>query len=138
MAMPSKGSHDMKPVKGQLSHDGETPEEQQLQRDLDHLALLLVRCREMRTTIPRMLISMPEAARSHPDSQEAVFNEVVDIMKSAGAEIQDFRTLYSSEETKKVLEKAKKSRAANPKGIKTWLYEDHSDWADVPQAPQVP
>ncbi len=62
-----------------------------------------------------------------------MFGELVNHMKNAGAEIQDFTTLYTSEENKKVLEKARKSRAANPKGIKTWLYKDHPDWADVPR-----
>jgi hypothetical protein len=62
-----------------------------------------------------------------------MFNELVNHMKSIGTEIQDFATLYTSNESKKVLEKARKSREANPKGIKTWLYEDHPDWADVPR-----
>ncbi|TGJ82030.1 hypothetical protein E0Z10_g6745 [Xylaria hypoxylon] len=124
---------DMKQSKARPSDSEETPEEQQLQRDLKHLDLLLVRCRDMRTTIPRMLGGMPEVARNNPESLEVVFGQLVNHMKSAGTEIQDFATLYTSEENKKVLDKARKSRAANPKGIKTWLYKDHPDWADVPR-----
>ncbi|KAI0541821.1 hypothetical protein GGR58DRAFT_455054 [Xylaria digitata] len=135
--MASNGSQDvkqdMKQGKAQPSENEETPEEQQLQRDLKHLDLLLVRCRDMRSTIPRMLSGMPEVARNNPESLEVMFNELVNHMKSAGTEIQDFASLYTGEESKKVLEKAKKSRAANPKGIKTWLYKDHPDWADVPR-----
>jgi hypothetical protein len=52
-------------------------------------------------------------------------------MKNAGAEIQGFATLYTSEDSKKVLEQARKSREANPKGIKTWRYKDHPDWWEV-------
>jgi hypothetical protein len=51
-------------------------------------------------------------------------------MKGAGAEIQDFATLYTSEESKKVLEQARKSREANPRGIKTWRYKDHPEFWD--------
>ncbi|KAI0912957.1 hypothetical protein F4823DRAFT_579447 [Ustulina deusta] len=135
--MASNGGQDMKQEvtqgKARLSDNEEMSEEQQLQRDLKHLDLLLVRCRDIRTTIPRMLSGMPEVARNHPESLEVMFGELVNHMKNAGAEIQDFTTLYTSEENKKVLEKARKSRAANPKGIKTWLYKDHPDWADVPR-----
>ncbi|RWA04752.1 hypothetical protein EKO27_g10354 [Xylaria grammica] len=124
---------DVKRSKSQPPDNEETPEEQQLQRDLKHLDLLLVRCRDMRTTIPRMLSGMPEVARNNPESLEAMFGELVNHMKSAGTEIQDFAKLYTSEENKKVLEKARKSRTTNPKGIKPWLYKDHPDWADVPR-----
>ncbi|KAI0512743.1 hypothetical protein F5B22DRAFT_613989 [Xylaria bambusicola] len=125
--------HDVKQGKPQLSGNDETSEEKQLQRDLKHLDLLLAKCRDMRTTIPRMLGGMPEVAQNNPESLEALFSELVSHMKSAGTEIQDFAALYNSEDNKKVLEKARKSRAANPKGIKTWLYKDHPDWADVPR-----
>ncbi|KAI0859143.1 hypothetical protein F4860DRAFT_484038 [Xylaria cubensis] len=131
--MASNGGQDVKDRKGQLSPNEETPEEQQLQRDLKHLDYLLSRCREIRTTIPRMLDGMPEVARKHQDSREALFAELVNHMKNADTEIQDFATLYTSEESKRVLDKAKESRATNPKGIKTWLYQDHPNWADVSQ-----
>ncbi|KAI0976153.1 hypothetical protein F4678DRAFT_416085 [Xylaria arbuscula] len=124
---------ELKPNKEQLLDNKETAEEQQLQRDLKQLDLLLVRCRDMRTTIPRMLSGMPEVARNNSESIETMFGELVNHMKSAGTEIQDFTTLYTSEESKKVLEKARKSRTANPKGIKTWLYKDHPDWPDAPR-----
>ncbi|KAJ8106662.1 hypothetical protein ONZ43_g6987 [Nemania bipapillata] len=131
--MASNNSQDIKQRKGPSSVNEETPEEQQLQRDLDHLAYLLVRCRDVRTAIPRLLIGLPEVAQKNSGSLEVMFTELVGHMKSIGTEIQDFATLYTSEESKKVLEKAKKSREANPKGIKTWFYEDHPDWADVPR-----
>ncbi|KAI0816753.1 hypothetical protein GGR55DRAFT_628439 [Xylaria sp. FL0064] len=124
---------DLQQEKTQSPDSEETAEEQQLQRDLKHLDLLLIRCRDMRTTIPRMLSGLPEVARNNQESLETMFGELVNHLKSAGTEIQDFTTLYTSEENKKVLEKAKKSRDANPKGIKTWLYKDHPDWADMPQ-----
>ncbi|KAI0554353.1 hypothetical protein F4679DRAFT_528066 [Xylaria curta] len=131
--MASNGSQDVKERKGLSSPSEETQEEQQLQRDLKHLDHLLSRSREIRTTIPRMLDGMPDIAQKHQDSREALFGELVSHMKNANTEIQDFATLYTSEESKRVLDKAKESQAANPKGIKTWLYQDHPDWADVSQ-----
>ncbi|KAI1188312.1 hypothetical protein F5B17DRAFT_395890 [Nemania serpens] len=131
--MASNGGQDVKPRKGQSSTDEETPEEQQLQRDLDHLALLLVRSRDVRTALARLLSGLPEIAQENRDSLEVMFNELVNHMKGIGTEIQDFQALYTNEESKRVLQKARTSRDANPKGIKTWLYEDHADWADVPR-----
>ncbi|KAI1360989.1 hypothetical protein F5Y08DRAFT_315920 [Xylaria arbuscula] len=129
----SETKQDVKQAKPTPSSSEETPEERQLQQDLKHLDLLLAKCRDMRTTIPRMLSGMPEVAQTHSESLEVMYTELVNHMKSAGTEIQDFTALYTSEENKKVLEKARKSRAANPKGIKTWFYKDHPDWADVPR-----
>jgi hypothetical protein len=44
--------------------------------------------------------------------------------------LKDFKTLYTSEESKKVLEQAKKSREAHPKGIKPWRVRDDPNWLD--------
>lgn len=49
---------------------------------------------------------------------------------SATAELQDFRALYTSDETKKILEQAAKSREAQPENIKTWRARDHPDWLE--------
>ncbi|KAI1827442.1 hypothetical protein F4861DRAFT_492696 [Xylaria intraflava] len=129
--MASNAAQNTKPRDGSSSKNGVTPEEEQLQRALKHLDLLLVRSRDIRTTIPRMLSDMPIIARNNQDSPEVLFHELVNGMKKAGTEIQDFTTLYTSEESKKVLEQARKSHEANPTGIKTWRYKDHPDWADV-------
>ncbi|KAI0103838.1 hypothetical protein GGR51DRAFT_523614 [Nemania sp. FL0031] len=131
--MASNGEQDVKQRKGASSLNDETPEEQQLQRDLEHVKLLLERCRDVRTAIPRMLIGLPEVAQMHSDSVETMFSELVNHMKSTSTEIQNFTALCTSEDSRKVLEKAKKSREANPKGIKTLLYEDYPDWADAPR-----
>ncbi|KAI1122554.1 hypothetical protein F5Y10DRAFT_253898 [Nemania abortiva] len=133
ITMASNGGQDMKQPKRPSSLNEETPEERQLQRDLEHLSLLHVRCRDIRTAIPRMLIGLPEVAQKHSDSVETMFSELVNHLKSTSSEIQDFTALYTNEESKRVLEKARKSREANPKGIKTRPYEDNPDWADVPR-----
>ncbi|KAI1268425.1 hypothetical protein F5Y18DRAFT_375337 [Xylariaceae sp. FL1019] len=114
---------------------GETPEEEQIKQALKHLDHLHVKCRGLRTTLPRMIERiMPEALpsdiKSSKKSQEQVVAMVKAQVQAAGNEIKDFRTLYTNEESKKVLEQAQKSREANPKGIKPWRYKDHPDWWD--------
>ncbi|KAI0199907.1 hypothetical protein F4808DRAFT_430740 [Astrocystis sublimbata] len=131
--MASKAGQEMKDRKGQLPAGEETPEERQLQQDLKYLDMLLARCRNVRTALPRMLEGMPEVARQHPDARQVLHGEAVNHMRNTGDEIRDFATLYTGEASKRVLDKAKTSRAANPQGIKTWLYQDHPDWADAPR-----
>ncbi|KAI2638302.1 hypothetical protein GGS21DRAFT_510620 [Xylaria nigripes] len=130
--MASNGGQNVKQREGPSSKTEVTSEEEQLLLALKHLDLLLVRSRDIRTTIPRMLGDMPTIARNNPDSLDDMYNELVDRMKKAGTEIQDFTVLFTSEESKKVLEQARQSREANPLGIKPWRYKDHPDWANVP------
>ncbi|KAI1134846.1 hypothetical protein F5Y05DRAFT_396605 [Hypoxylon sp. FL0543] len=103
-------------------------EEEQLDSNMKQLNLLHVKCRELRTTIQRMLESIPNNA-----SSEEVYEAFVKSVAAANAQIKDFGTLYNSEESKKVLQQAKKSRDANPKGIKPWRAKDHPDWLDLDQ-----
>ncbi|KAI0880754.1 uncharacterized protein GGS22DRAFT_79756 [Annulohypoxylon maeteangense] len=101
--------------------------EEQLLLNIKQLDLLHVKCRELRTTIQRMLEAIPTGTTTPEEVHETFLKSVV----TADAEIKDFGTLYNSEETKKVLDQAKKSRDANPKGIKPWRAKDHPDWLDV-------
>jgi hypothetical protein len=50
---------------------------------------------------------------------------------SASTELKDFKTLYTSEESKKVLDQAKKSREAQPKEIRPWRARDDPNWLDL-------
>ncbi|KAI0004753.1 hypothetical protein F4779DRAFT_599322 [Xylariaceae sp. FL0662B] len=114
---------------GFVGHEKETnPDEEQLEKGLKHLDLLHVRCRELRTIIQQMLESLPDDVT--PDQLYQCFMESIE---TARRQIKDFSTLYNSEESKRVLEQAKKSREANPKGIKPWRAKDHPDWLDVEQ-----
>ncbi|KAI0166202.1 hypothetical protein GGR57DRAFT_445848 [Xylariaceae sp. FL1272] len=120
---------------GSAPDKGETPEEEQIKQALKHLDHLHVKCRGLRTTLPRMIDNiMPEAfppdVKTSKKTQEQVLATVKAHVQAAGNEIEDFRALYTNEESKKVLEQARKSREANPKGIKPWRYKDHPDWWD--------
>ncbi|KAI1093244.1 hypothetical protein F5B19DRAFT_491576 [Rostrohypoxylon terebratum] len=101
--------------------------EEQLLLNIKQLDLLHVKCRELRSTIQRMLDSIPTGATTPEEVHEGFVKSVV----AASAQIKDFSTLYNSEESKKVLDQAKKSRDANPKGIKPWRAKDHPDWLDL-------
>ncbi|KAI1503368.1 hypothetical protein F5X99DRAFT_375914 [Biscogniauxia marginata] len=99
--------------------------EEQLEKALKHLDLLHAKCRQLRTTIPRMTEPLPD---NQP--REVIFKIFNSTVHSAQMEIKDFTTLYRSDESKKVLDQAKKSRDANPKGIKPWRARDHPEWME--------
>lgn len=101
--------------------------EEQLEDALEKLKILHVKCRELRTTIPRLLEPLTS---KHTNSQDAI-NTLQKSVASASTEIKDFRTLYKSEETTKIFEQAQKSRQAQPKDINVWRARDHPDWLDV-------
>ncbi|KAM0820848.1 hypothetical protein AB5N19_06668 [Seiridium cardinale] len=65
-----------------------------------------------------------------PPGQQDTLASLQKSVASAATELRDFRTVYTSEETKTVLEQAKKSRQAQPRGIKAWRARDHPDWLD--------
>ncbi|KAI2609200.1 hypothetical protein GGR54DRAFT_643690 [Hypoxylon sp. NC1633] len=100
-------------------------DEGQLELSMKQLNLLHIKCRELRTTIQRMLESMPSNA-----TPEELYQSFVKAVATARSQIKDFNSLYSSEDSKKALDQAKKSRDADPKGIKTWKAKDHPDWLD--------
>ncbi|KAI1075484.1 hypothetical protein F5B20DRAFT_559877 [Whalleya microplaca] len=103
-------------------------EEERLEKDLKHLKLLHVKCRELRGTIQCMLESLPENV-----TPEELYQCFLKAVETARTQIKDFGTLYTNEESKRVLEQARKSREANPKGIEPWNARDHPDWMDIDQ-----
>ena len=70
--------------------------------------------------IPRIL--------ANPFLAETLFHEFSASSSTANKEVQQFRRLMNDEESLKVLEQAKKSRAENPNGIKPWRVSEHPDW----------
>ncbi|XXH04343.1 Translation initiation factor 3 subunit c [Hypoxylon texense] len=103
-----------------------TTDEEQLELSMKQLNLLHVKCRELRTTLQHMLDTMPSSVSS--DEMYARFLKSIGV---AGGQIKDFSALYNSEESKKVLNQAKRSRDANPMGIKPWRAKDHPNWLDL-------
>jgi hypothetical protein len=60
-------------------------------------------------------------------AEEALQRFQAEIVKSNN-QLDEFRKLYTSEESRKIFEYARKSRDADPKGIKPWRASDHPDW----------
>ncbi|KAI1799144.1 hypothetical protein F4811DRAFT_545233 [Daldinia bambusicola] len=128
--MAAIGNQLKKSTTGSLGQvkEQETADEEQLELSMKQLNLLHIKCRELRTTIQRMLEAIPNNSTA-----EEVYECFVKSVAAASAQIKDFSTLYNSEESRKVLDHAKKSRDANPKGIKPWRAKDHPDWLDLAQ-----
>ncbi|KAH9899050.1 hypothetical protein F4778DRAFT_741980 [Xylariomycetidae sp. FL2044] len=103
-------------------------QEQQIEDALKQLHILHIRCVGLRTTLGRMLESMPKNANA-----EEFYRVFLQAVTDAKNEIVAFENLYNSPESKKVLEQARKSREANPKGIKPWRYSQHPDWFRLPK-----
>ncbi|KAH6653925.1 hypothetical protein BKA67DRAFT_563653 [Truncatella angustata] len=117
------------PKANSTSPQGEPDEwsEEQIQDALEQLKMLHIKCRELRTTVPRML----EPLTSRQTTQQDALVSFRKSVENAANEMQDFKTLYNSDETSKVFGQAKKSRQAQPKDIKAWRARDHPDWLDM-------
>ncbi|EMR67261.1 hypothetical protein UCREL1_5741 [Eutypa lata UCREL1] len=100
---------------GMQTKSKENKDEEEIQQALKQLKLLHIKCRELRTTIP----------------PEEVFQSFMRSVHAAHSEIKDFGDLYNSEESKKALNQAKKSRETNPKDIKPWRAKDDPHWYDL-------
>lgn len=65
---------------------------------------------------------------ANKSTAEALFQEFSKAANTANKEVQDFRRLMTDEESMKVFAQARKSRADNPNGIKSWRVTEHPDW----------
>ncbi|KAI3397542.1 hypothetical protein diail_10635 [Diaporthe ilicicola] len=67
----------------------------------------------------------------HHQATVTTLSNLRESTKSAYSEIREYKQAATSEETAKVLERAKQSRKENPKGIKPWLARDDPDWLTI-------
>ncbi|KAI1328441.1 hypothetical protein F5Y16DRAFT_369048 [Xylariaceae sp. FL0255] len=119
--------------KDSSSNADETLKEQEIQRALQHLDLLHAKCRDLRAALPHAVNTMPSIQMNAENPMLQAWRDISAYFKPAKTELDEFKALYTSEESKKIMEQAKKSRDANPKGIKPWRYKDHPDWWDRAQ-----
>ncbi|KAL2068117.1 hypothetical protein VTL71DRAFT_16215 [Oculimacula yallundae] len=99
-------------------------DEERLENAMKTLKEMHIQLRGLRTTIPR-LISPLTTKQPSPD---ALFREFSKSVNTANQEVQEFRRLMNAEDSIKVMEQARKSRAENSKGIKLWKATEHPDW----------
>ncbi|KAM0323317.1 hypothetical protein ACHAQA_008909 [Verticillium albo-atrum] len=105
-------------------------DEQELQESLEHLKLLHIKLRELRTTIPRML----EPLKEKQQTPEALFTSFSDAVTTGHREVQDFTQLRKDSKTTRILEHAAQRRQEEPKGIKPWNGKQDPDWMTPPSS----
>lgn len=59
---------------------------------------------------------------------EILFRKFASAASVANEEIKQFKKLIEDDQSKKIFERAKDSRAENPKGITAWRIVEHPDW----------
>ncbi|PMD49183.1 uncharacterized protein K444DRAFT_622743 [Hyaloscypha bicolor E] len=125
----SKASADAAPVEnGQdlASSPGEDKwDEERLEKAMNTLKEMHIQLRGLRTAVPRLIAPLT----TKQPSPETLYHEFRRSTSTANQELQQFWKLMNDEESLKVLEQARKSRAENPNGIKPWKVTEHPDWA---------
>ncbi|KAL2760934.1 hypothetical protein ACRALDRAFT_2063677, partial [Sodiomyces alcalophilus JCM 7366] len=102
----------------------DTWDEERLQDAMEHLKLLHIKLRDLRTTIPRMLQPLTEKQ----PTPEALFHSFSDSVAASYQEVQEFTELKRNEKSRQILEHAAQRRKEEPGGIKPWRATDHPDW----------
>ncbi|KAH8683214.1 hypothetical protein BGZ60DRAFT_214569 [Tricladium varicosporioides] len=119
------GSNNGQPVANMgAGVDGENWDEEKLEEAMKRLKEMHIQLRNLRTTIPRLIAPLT----TKQPSPESLFREFSKSTNTANQEVLQFRKLWGEEETQKVLERARKSRAENPNDIKPWRAIDHPNW----------
>ncbi|KAH9215703.1 hypothetical protein DL95DRAFT_435461 [Leptodontidium sp. 2 PMI_412] len=108
----------------QAPPDEEIWDEERLEKAMKTLKEMHIQLRGLRTTLPRLIAPLT----TKQPSPEILFREFSKSANTANQEVQEFRRLMTAEDSKEVLEQAKKSRAENPKGIKPWMATEHPEW----------
>ncbi|TGO39438.1 hypothetical protein BHYA_0054g00340 [Botrytis hyacinthi] len=108
------------------SEPEEVWDEAKLEQAMKTLKEMHIQCRNLRSTIPRLLT--PLATKQQ--SPEQLFSSFQQAATTSNKEVRDFTRLMKDEEGVKLFEHAKKSRAENPHGIKPWRVTEHPDWLD--------
>ncbi|EGY14500.1 hypothetical protein VD0002_g6941 [Verticillium dahliae] len=103
-------------------------DEKELQDSLEHLKLLHIKLRELRTTIPRML----EPLKEKQQSPEALFTSFSNAVTAGHREVQDFTEMRKDAKTTRILDHAAQRRKEEPNGIKPWNGKQDPDWMTPP------
>lgn len=75
-----------------------------------------------------MLLGFSNPARLTNSVADALFSSFAKSVGETSSELNDFKAAMTSEESKKVFEKANESRQVNPKGIRTWRATEDPEW----------
>ncbi|KAM3080933.1 hypothetical protein ACMFMG_004893 [Clarireedia jacksonii] len=101
-------------------------DEERLEQAMKTLKEMHIQVRNLRTTIPRLIAPLT----TKQPSPDVLFTAFSTSARTANQEVHDFKRLMKDEQSVKIFEHAKKSRAENPHGIKPWRVTEHPDWLD--------
>ncbi|RKF63421.1 hypothetical protein OnM2_025017 [Erysiphe neolycopersici] len=113
------------------NHQQQTPEppleiwnEEQLEMAMKTLKEMHIQLRNLRTSIPRLLAPLT----AQHQTPQIILEEFTKSIKTANEEIQVFERLMVAEESCRIFNQARKSRAENPEAIKPWSVTESPDW----------
>ncbi|KAB8299821.1 hypothetical protein EYC80_000070 [Monilinia laxa] len=101
-------------------------DEAKLEQAMKTLKEMHIQCRNLRSTIPRLLAPMA----TKQQSPEQLYSSFQQAATTSNKEVREFTQLMKDKEGVELFEHAKKSRAENPHGIKPWRVTQHPDWLD--------
>ncbi|QSZ35849.1 hypothetical protein DSL72_006971 [Monilinia vaccinii-corymbosi] len=101
-------------------------DEAKLEQAMKTLKEMHIQCRNLRSTIPRLLAPLATKQQS-PEQLYSSFQQAV---TTSNQEVRDFTRLMKGQEGVELFEHAKRSRAENPHGIKPWRVTQHPGWLD--------
>lgn len=99
-------------------------DEERIEQALKVSKEMHIQVSDLRSTILRLL----EPLTAEQQSPESFLQNFSTSANDAKQEVQRFRELMTDEQSKKILEQAKKSRAEKLQGIKIWRATQHPDW----------
>ncbi|KAA8573021.1 hypothetical protein MFRU_027g00690 [Monilinia fructicola] len=109
-----------------VTESEEVWDEAKLEQAMKTLKEMHIQCRNLRSTIPRLLA--PLATKQQ--SPEQLYSSFQQAATTSNKEVREFTQLMKDKEGVELFEHAKRSRAENPHGIKPWRVTQHPDWLD--------
>ncbi|POS87084.1 hypothetical protein EPUL_000493 [Erysiphe pulchra] len=98
--------------------------EERIEMAMKTLKEMHIQLRNLRTSIPRLIAPLT----AQHQTPQIVIEEFAKSIKTANQEIKQFEELMVSEESCKIFNQARKSRAENPESIKPWSVTENPDW----------
>lgn len=114
------------PAKGSATEQGNSDNwnEERLEEAMEHLKLMHIKIRELRTTIPRMLQPLTDKQ----PTPEALYRSFSASVATAQKEVKDYTALRNDQKSQQILDHAAQRRKEEPKGIKHWSPLNDPNW----------
>ncbi|CAN8096860.1 unnamed protein product [Discula destructiva] len=103
-----------------------TWDEAKIEQALKNLKDLHIQLRQLRSTIPRMQENLGGPVATAAELAAAIRGAT----QAARNEVDEYKQKATSPDNTMILERAKQSRAQNPKAITPWRAKNHPDWLE--------